>query len=92
MTLNIGGQQILVSVPFNRQNAVRTTEKEIESLFRSWNARFPGKTDRELLAMITYQYASYYHEMQEGLDRAFALAEDCLSRIDDAVADDNTDS
>lgn len=88
MTINIGGQQLLLSVPFNRQNAVRDTESAVDSLYRSWKRRYPEKNDRELLAMLTYQFATYYHDLQEGLDRATSLAEDCLSRVETALPKD----
>lgn len=88
MTLNIGGQRLLLSVPFNRQNAVRDTEQAVASQYNSWKRQFPDKTDRELLAMLAYQFASYYHDLQEGLDKAIMLADDCLSRIDADLSKD----
>lgn len=85
MTINIGGQQLLLSVPFNRQNAVRDTEKAVASFYDSWRKKYPEKNDRELLAMLTYQFAMFYHDLQEGLERANSIAEDCLLRMDTVI-------
>ncbi len=82
MTIEIGGQFLMLSTAFNRQNFVRDTEEEIASQLAAWKKRYPDKTDRELLAMAAYKYAAYYRELQEGLDRANSLADDCLSRAE----------
>lgn len=60
MTLNIAGQKIYLRTPFDKQNEVRETESHIGDLLKQWKRRFPEKSDNELLAMIAYQYASYY--------------------------------
>lgn len=86
MTIEIGGQHLLLSTAFNRQNFVRDTEMAITSQLAAWKRKYPDKTDRELLAMAAYKYASYYRELQDGLDRAAALADDCLSRTDAFLA------
>lgn len=85
MTIEIGGQLLMLTVPFNRQNAVRDTEKAVASLLASWKKRFPDKNDRELLAMLAYQYASFYFDLREGLEKDSMLADDCLARIDSYI-------
>lgn len=82
MYLNIGDQRITVTVPYGRQDFVRGIEKKVDDHFRKWRLSFPNKTDREILAMVAYQYALFYGELQERYDTATAKAEECLRSID----------
>lgn len=86
MELNIAGEQVFVTVPFSSQDFVRRTEQDIEALYRDWRLRFTKKTPTELLAMMIYQYASYYHDMRDKYDRATREAEN-ISRMLDSVLD-----
>lgn len=68
MEINITGEKILVDVPFSEQNSVREIEKSIDELYNSWRIKFPRKAPMELLAMIAYQYASYYADLRKRYD------------------------
>ena len=72
MEINIAGEPMLLTVPFRRQSAVRDIEEQTNMLYRNWRARFPKKTDKELLAMMVYQYASFYDELLEKHRQALA--------------------
>lgn len=61
----IAGEPIKLTVPFSRQESVRKCESEINALYSEWRARFPRKTPTELMAMIAYQYASFYRELTD---------------------------
>lgn len=63
MQVRIAGIPISLTVPFDDQDAVRDTEKGIADLYDNWRMRFPNKSQETLLAMIAYQYASYYHSL-----------------------------
>ena len=54
-------------------------EKEIQELYSIWRERFPRKSDHELLAMIAYQYASYYRDLLKIHKQAVAMADECNS-------------
>lgn len=82
MFLNIGDQKITVSVPYDRQNFVRDTEEGITDLYGRWRRMFPLKTDREILAMVAFQFASHYNELKEHYEKAVAMAEECLKHAD----------
>lgn len=82
MEINIGGQIVKLTVPFLKQDFVRDTESEIGALFSSLRKKFPRKDERELLAMIIYQYASYYRELTSRHEEALRLASDCEKAID----------
>ena len=85
MEIAIGGQKFSISVPFSRQNFVRDIESEIGNLFSSLRKKFPKKDERELLAMIIYQYASHYGEIRERHQVALDLAIKCEKKIDDIM-------
>lgn len=88
MSLNIGDQLIWLSVPVARQNFVRNVEAGVNSLFSKWRQQFPTQTDREILAMVAYQYASFYGELKARFDKAADIADECL----DIISADKTDT
>lgn len=85
MTLNIGGEYLQISVPFNRQDAVRDAEKAVADKINAWKMKWPGNSDSKLLAMAAYQFASLYHELLERHESAAAVAEKCSSRLDSII-------
>lgn len=60
MRIKIAGMSIPLTVAFSEQDHVRETERRVAELFDNWRRMFPSKSEQELLAMMTYQYASYY--------------------------------
>lgn len=78
MTLNIGDQAFSLTVPFAKQDFVRDVEKDVDTLCRKWRQKFPGKPDKELLAMVAYQYASFYTELRLRYEEATRRALECL--------------
>lgn len=60
MRIKIAGLSIPLSVAFKEQDHVRETEARVAELFDNWRRMFPTKSTEELLAMMTYQYASHY--------------------------------
>lgn len=84
MTINIGGEHLQLSVDFNRQDIVRDAEKAADDLFRSWRSRWPSRSDKEILAMVAYQFASFYQELLSRFENAAvqaAATDEKLSRI-----------
>ncbi|MBD5370717.1 MAG: cell division protein ZapA [Bacteroides sp.] len=73
--INIAGEILAMTVPYSRQKSIRHTEKAINDLFSDWRNQFPRKTNTEILAMVAYQYASYYHDLS-------ALYRDLTSRLE----------
>ncbi len=68
--IKIATQQLTLRVPFNTQDNVREAENHIASLYSTWHRQFPQKSEYELMAMLTYQYASFYLAMKERQDSA----------------------
>lgn len=88
MTINIGGERLQLSVAFNRQNAVRDAEKATADLYDTWRSRWPSRTDKEILAMVAYQFASYYQELLARLETAARLTTDIEERLDRIIESD----
>lgn len=88
MEISIAGELLQLTVPFESQDTVRKTERDIDALYNDWRLRFPRKTPKELLAMIAYQYASFYEELRARYDRAADLAAAIEDRLDTIAAHD----
>ena len=86
MKINIAGEQLLLTVPFSDQDKTRETEKNINSLYDTWSKRFADKSSTELLAMIAFQYASYYDALKRTYMEADTKAEKIEARLE-ALAD-----
>ncbi|MDE6143664.1 MAG: cell division protein ZapA [Muribaculaceae bacterium] len=81
MTIKIGGEHLQLSVAFNRQDAVRDAEKAAASLYDTWRSRWPSRSDKEILAMVAYQFASYYQELLSRLEDAAATVAETDARL-----------
>lgn len=82
MTINIGGCQLPLTVPFSQQDLVREVEAEVSDLYTKWRRQFTKRSDREILAMVAYQYASFYRELNRRFDRAGEKTRQCLDLLD----------
>ncbi|MDE6237027.1 MAG: hypothetical protein K2M45_04100 [Muribaculaceae bacterium] len=82
MEVIVGRQRVNLNVDFMKQNFVRETEDDIHRIYTTLAQRFPRKDESELLAMIVYQYASYYRELLAIHDEALRMALDCEKEID----------
>lgn len=91
MTINIGGEHIPLTIDFNLQDAVRDAEKAASDLFNTWRLRWPNRTDKEILAMVAYQFAYYYQDLLERQALAAAIAEDTASLLDILLEGKNPD-
>lgn len=88
MEINIAGERIFLTVPVSMQKAVRSTEQHVSDLYRQWRRDFPRKSDKELLAMMAYQYASYYDELLRRQDDSRIKAAEINARLDSLLGDD----
>lgn len=87
MRIKIAGLAIPLTVAFKDQDHVRETEKKIGELFDNWRRMFPSKSSEELLAMMTYQYASYYLALTRSREKLTADLEACEAILDKAVVE-----
>lgn len=82
----IAGEPIRLTVPFSRQDSVRKCEKDINALYSDWRAKFPRKTQSELMAMIAYQYASFFQELSERYAALTASLQLTTESLDDLLS------
>ncbi|MCM1378342.1 MAG: cell division protein ZapA [Clostridium sp.] len=82
MEINIAGERILLTVPASMQNAVRKTEHNVGELYKTWRRDFPKKSEKELLAMMAYQYASFYEQLTRRHENARRTAAEANRLID----------
>ena len=81
--LSIAGESFILAVPYSRQEETRESEQEVNMLFSTWRARFPEKSDRELLAMIAFRYADRYRMMRTERE---TIENEVLALCDEASA------
>ncbi|MDE7159902.1 MAG: cell division protein ZapA [Muribaculaceae bacterium] len=79
--ITIAGERIPLTVDAPKQGAVRRTERHVAELFDTWHKRFPAKSDMEILAMVAYQFASYYDDLRD----RYEAARDAATQIDDRL-------
>lgn len=89
--INIAGQRIPLTVAFDQQNLVRETEKNVSDLYEKWSRMFPRRTIPELLAMIAYQYASFYITLSRRYDDALKEAINIDRRLGEICGDDSAE-
>lgn len=70
MHINIAGERISLNVGFSSQDDVRQAEDSVCKLYNKWRKQFPRRSDRELLAMISYQFAYYYLTLSKRYEQA----------------------
>ncbi len=85
MRVKVAGEAIQLTVAFEEQDFVRDTEAKIATLFEDWRRRFPSKSVQELLAMMTYQYASYYLAMRRRQQDLVAALSQCEQKLDETI-------
>lgn len=85
MRIKIAGMNIPLTVGFSEQDHVRETERRVAELFDNWKRMFPAKTDQELLAMMTYQYASYYLALSESREQIAEQLTEFEKKVNDLV-------
>lgn len=86
LKLNIAGEHILLSVPYSEQEQTREVEAQINHLFSTWRGRFPDKSDRELLAMIAFQYAGHYTAVLKERNAMIEAADSAADTLDRLIA------
>lgn len=85
MRIKIAGMSIPLTVDFSEQDHVRETERRVAELFDNWRRMFPSKSEQELLAMMTYQYASYYLALSKSREDIAGRLLDFEKEVDDII-------
>lgn len=85
MKINIGGEPLQLNVPFERQDAVRDSETAVNRLYDEWRLKWRQRSDKEIMAMVAYQFASLYQDLLGRHDEAAELAAQCDKEISDLI-------
>ncbi|MCH5240821.1 MAG: cell division protein ZapA [Muribaculaceae bacterium] len=84
MNINIGGELLQLDVKFDDQTEVRNAEREIklyiERLRNTWN----DASDRKLLAMAAFQFASWYIKLSNIQKNAIEMINLKSKQIEDS--------
>lgn len=79
--ITIAGERILLSVPADRQEEARHAERTVNDLYASWRKRFPKKSHSELMAMIAFQFASFFEQQTRTVDRCREKTEEINGKL-----------
>ena len=83
MTINIVGELIKLNVDFDEQNYVRDAEKAIKIYFDRLRKAWPQNSDKNILAMVAYQFAKSYHQLQKHQEEAIEIINRKINQIDE---------
>ena len=81
MSINIGGEHIILNVPFNGQNNVRDAEEWANNLFSDLRIKFPSKSASNILARVAFNLAEQLVIAQHTMNQALVLAEECENSL-----------
>ena len=73
-----------MSIDPEDEGIIRRAEYNVNRLWNSWSAKFKGKTQMEVLAMVTFRFAWLFYTQEHAIKSAeemFAAFEEGLDRI-----------
>ena len=70
ITINIVDELIKLNVDFDEQISVRDAEKAVNAYFDKLRKAWPNNSDKNILAMVAYQFARSYHQLLKQQDEA----------------------
>lgn len=82
MTINIVGELIKLNVDFDEQNSVRDAERAVKIYFDRLRKAWPDNSDKNILAMVAYQFAKSYHQIITQQNHAIEIINHKISQID----------
>ncbi len=85
MTLIIGGEHIPLTVPFDRQDAMRDAEKAVSQLYDKWRSERLTRSDKEVMAMVAHQFAYLYQGLLAKYEQAIDMAAYCDMRLSEII-------
>lgn len=85
--INIAGEILKLTVPSSDQESLRKSERAINEYFSDWRNQFPRKTNSEIMAMVAFQFAKYYHELSGRYDALLSRLDGISARLDSLLAE-----
>lgn len=69
ITIKIANQPpIGLDIPRDREEMAHRVERSVNKVWARWCQDFRDRAPEEILAMVAYQYAKLYYELQEQVD------------------------
>lgn len=85
--IKIANEQLTLRNKISEQGFIRDVEANIEELYSTWRPRFPHLSDNRLLAMMVYQYASFYFSMRQRYNDVMDTSRKVSGTLADAIKD-----
>lgn len=71
----IAGEVLSVSVPEEQRLLIKETELNVQKKFSDLRRNFPRKSEKEIFAMIAFQFAFDFYEQAEQMNKALRAVE-----------------
>lgn len=81
INIRVAGFSMALSVKLSEQDLVRDTEKRVNAIFADWERKYPRKTAAELLAMLTFRFASFYYDLRDRNSRLASEVDSIASGV-----------
>ena len=74
---------IKLNVDYDEQNSVRDAETAIKIYFDKLKKSWPNNSDKNILAMVAFEFAKSYHQSIKIKDQALDIINNNISRINE---------
>lgn len=64
------------------EEIVRIAERNVNKVWTKWSHDFEGRTSKEVLAMVTFQFAKAYYQLMDQVNRRERVLADFESQLD----------
>ena len=73
---------ISMTIPVETEELVRRAEKNINKVWNAWRNSYSTRTSKEVLAMVTFQFAKSYYQLLEQMGQQQQLMADFEAELD----------
>lgn len=73
---------ISMNIPAETEEVVRKAEFNVNKVWNKWRSDFPTKTSKEVLAMVTVQFAKRYYQLLDQIERQQNFFNDFEAELD----------
>lgn len=70
-----------MNIDADSEEVVRVAEKSVNKVWNAWRNEFSEKSNKEILAMVTFQFAKLYYQLLEQVKRQQTLIDDFESEL-----------
>lgn len=81
---------ISMNIPADTEEVVRRAEYNVNKVWNAWRSDFSDRSSKEVLAMVTFQFAKRYYQLLEQVNRQQSLIEDFEAELNRLLEIDGT--